>query len=59
MSGLPHLLKALLGNGSVNTFQHEKMGAVFSVNECYDSLLGSTTILATEDVFYVVRAMQE
>jgi hypothetical protein len=41
------LLKALLGKGSVNTFQHATMGAVFSVDECYSSFLGSTTILAT------------
>jgi hypothetical protein len=39
-----NLLKALLGNGTVNTFQHGTMGAVFSVDECYSSLLGSTTI---------------
>jgi hypothetical protein len=45
------LLKALLGNGSVNTFQHATMGAVFSVDECYSSLLGSTAILATVEVF--------
>jgi hypothetical protein len=62
------LLKALLGNGSVNTFQHATMEAVFSVEECYSSLLGSTTILATvvfsmrsaprnnRSVFYVVLA---
>jgi hypothetical protein len=41
------LLRALSGNGSVNTFQHATMGVVFSVDECYSSLLGSTTILAT------------
>jgi hypothetical protein len=61
------LLKALLGNSSVNTFQQPTMGAVFSVDECYSSLLGSTTILVTEVflcgprhatvcVFHVVRA---
>jgi hypothetical protein len=41
------LLKALLGNGSVNTFQQATMGDVFSVDECYSSLLRSTTILVT------------
>jgi membrane peptidoglycan carboxypeptidase len=64
-----YMLKALLSNGSVNTFQHATMAAVFSVEECYSSLLGSTKILATEggvfyvsaphnskSVFYVVRA---
>jgi hypothetical protein len=50
------LLEALLGNSLVNTFQHATMGAVFSVDECYSTLLGSTTILATEGVFYVVHA---
>jgi hypothetical protein len=30
-----------------NTFQHATMGGVFSVDKCYSSLLGSTTILAT------------
>jgi hypothetical protein len=40
------LLKIFLGNGSVNMFQHATMGAVFSVDECYRSLLGSTTLLA-------------
>jgi hypothetical protein len=45
------LFKALLGNGSVNTFQHATMGDVVFVNECYSSLLGSTTILATEEFF--------
>jgi hypothetical protein len=53
------LLNALLGNGSVTTFQHATMGGVFSVGKCYSSLLGSTTILATEGVFYVVRATQQ
>jgi hypothetical protein len=38
---------ALLGNGLVNMFQHATMGGVPSVDECYSSLLGSTTILAT------------
>jgi hypothetical protein len=33
------LLNALLGNGSVNIFHHATMGAVFSVDECYSSLL--------------------
>jgi hypothetical protein len=47
------LLKGLLGNGSVNTFRPATLGAVFSVNECYNSLLGNTTILATEEVFYM------
>jgi hypothetical protein len=41
------LLKALLDSGSINTFQHATVGAVFSLDECYGSLLGSTTILAT------------
>jgi hypothetical protein len=36
------LLKALLGDGFVNTFQHATMGAVFSVDECYSSLPGSS-----------------
>jgi hypothetical protein len=36
----------MLGNGSVNMFQHATMRAVFSVGECYSSLLGSTTLLA-------------
>jgi hypothetical protein len=45
------LLKALLGNVLGNTFQHVTMGAVFPVDECYSSLLGGTTILATEGVF--------
>jgi hypothetical protein len=36
------LINALLGNGSVNPFQHATMGAVFSVDECYSSLLGSS-----------------
>jgi hypothetical protein len=36
--------------------EHAKMGAVFSVDECYSSLLGSTKIMETEGVFYVVRA---
>jgi hypothetical protein len=40
------LLKELLGNCSVYTFQYATMGAVFAVDECYSSLLGSTTILA-------------
>jgi hypothetical protein len=54
------LLKALLDNSSVNTFQHATMGAVFSVGECYSSLLSSTTILATDGgVFYVIRATQQ
>jgi hypothetical protein len=52
------LLKELLGNGSVNTFQHATMVAVFFEDECYSSLLGNTTILATEGVIYVVRATQ-
>jgi hypothetical protein len=45
------LLKALLGNVSVNMFQHATMGAMFSMDECYSSLLSSTTIMATEEVF--------
>jgi hypothetical protein len=49
------LLKALLGNGSVNTFQHATIGELFSVT-CYSSLLSITTILAAEYVFCVVRA---
>jgi hypothetical protein len=54
------MLKALLGNGSVNTFQQATKGAVFSVAECYSSFIGSTTILTTEgSVFYVVRATQQ
>jgi hypothetical protein len=32
----------LPGNGSINTFQHATMGAVFPVDECYISLLGSS-----------------
>jgi hypothetical protein len=52
-------LKALLDNGSVNTFQHATMGAVFSVDECCSLLLESTTILATEGIFYVARTTQE
>jgi hypothetical protein len=40
--------------------EHATMGGVFSVDECYTSLLGSTTILATEGgVFYVIRATQQ
>jgi hypothetical protein len=53
------LLKTLLGNGLVNMFQHATMGAVFSVDECYSSLLGITTILAIEGVLYVVRDAQQ
>jgi hypothetical protein len=53
------LLKALLGNGSVNTFQNTQQWELFSVEECYSSLLGSTIILATKGVFYVVRATQQ
>jgi hypothetical protein len=34
--------EALPGNGSVNTFQHATMGAVFPVDEYYSSLLGSS-----------------
>jgi hypothetical protein len=55
-----NLLKALLGNGSVNTFQNAKKRAVFSVDEYNRSMLGSTTILATErGVFYVIGATQQ
>jgi hypothetical protein len=32
----------LLGNSSVNTFQHATMGAVFSMDERYSLLLGSS-----------------
>jgi hypothetical protein len=46
------LLKALLGNGLVNMFQHATMGAAFSVT-CNSSLLGSTTIHTTVEVFSV------
>jgi hypothetical protein len=54
------LPKALLGNGSVNTFQQATMGAVFSVDEYNSSLIGSTTILATEGgVFYVAHITQQ
>jgi hypothetical protein len=45
-----HLLKELLGNSSINTFEHATIGDVVSVSECYSSLLGRTTILATEGV---------
>jgi hypothetical protein len=45
------LLKALLGNGYVNSFQHATMGAVFCMYECYSSLLGNTAILTKEEVF--------
>jgi hypothetical protein len=38
------LLKALPGNGFINTFQHTAMGAMFSVNKCYGSLLGSSQL---------------
>jgi hypothetical protein len=33
---------SLLGNGSVNMFQHAAMGAVFPVDECYSPFLGSS-----------------
>jgi hypothetical protein len=49
------LLEAFVGNASLNTFQRATMGAMFSVDECYSSLLGSTIILAIEGVFYVPR----
>jgi hypothetical protein len=38
------LLKALPGNGFISTFQHTAMGAMFSVDECYSSLLGSSQL---------------
>jgi hypothetical protein len=47
------LLKALLGNGSVNTFQHATIGELCFVTR-YSTLI-SITILAT-GVFCVVRA---
>jgi hypothetical protein len=44
VSTVTDLLKELLGNASVNTLQHAKMGFVFSVDKFYISLLGSTKI---------------
>jgi hypothetical protein len=35
---------ALPGNGTVNTFQKATVGAVFPVDECYSSLLGSSQL---------------
>jgi molybdenum cofactor biosynthesis enzyme MoaA len=45
------LLKALLGNSSVNTFQHATMGAVLSVDECYTLLLGAQQFWLQKEVF--------
>jgi hypothetical protein len=52
------LLKALLANGPENTFQYATMGTVFFVDERYSSLLGSTTTLATAEVFSMWSALR-
>jgi hypothetical protein len=37
-----HLIRALLGNGLVNTFSTRSSGNCVSVDECYSLLLGNS-----------------